>query len=470
MTDPAGPGGTGSEPQRLHPLTPLAHAAQVIPVAVAAVVFAGGISLATRIYIGAAAALVLGLLIAGVTYLEWQRFTYYFDEVGDLRVDSGILQRTHKKLQLSRLQSVEVNQPFWARLFGLAELTVEVAGAGDSNAKLRYLEHRRADELRNDLLGRAAGIGSTTSQAPESVIARVPPGELLLSMLVRGQTMGLFVLTGALLAFSFATGGFAALGFAFVTGGVPVFGIVGEFLRNYDFTVARSPDGLRIRRGLTSRVANTVPPGRVHAIGFVSGPVWRRLGWVRVLVDLGGNPGSGEDAQHGSTVLLPIATWPVAEQVVSHVLPGLDLGALDFEGAPARARWRAPLQFSRIGVALTPDVFAARRGWLTQWLTVVPHGRVQSARLARGPWQRSLELASLHLDTVPGPVSAVAPHLDAERARSLLDAELDLARRARSTDSATRWMSAPPEQQQGAVLDETVRHAGMERPTSRPDR
>ena len=81
--------------------------------------------------------------------------------------------------------------------------------------------------------------------------------------------------------------------------------------------------------------------------------------------------------------------------MVQRVLPGVDLSAPEFIGVPERARWRAPLQRRRIGVQMTDRAFISQRGWLNQWLTVVPHGRVQSARVTRGPWERALGLASL---------------------------------------------------------------------------
>ncbi len=407
---------------------------------IAAVVFVGGVSLGMRVLIGLGVLVVGASAIAAVSYLQWQRFAFWFDDTGGLRIDSGVLQHNRKKLPLSRLQSVDVGEPFWARLFGLAQVTVEVAGAGDSRVVLRYLGTGVAHDLRDELLARAAGLHASAPQAPERVLTRVPASDLLLSLLVRAQTFGLFVASAVLLAMSFLTGGIAALGIGIVTGGVPAFAVVGEFLRSYGFTVALAADGLRIRRGLTTTVANTVPPGRVHAVGFMSGPIWRLLGWVRVLVDLGGNPGSGEESQ-GATVLLPVTTWPVALEIVSHVLPGVDLSTPALEGIPSRARWRAPLQQPLVGVAVTSQVLAARRGWLTQWLTVVPHGRVQSARIAQGPWQRGLGLATLHADTVPGPVHVRVPHMDARRARELLGAELDLARHARHTAGPERWMT-----------------------------
>ena len=439
--DPTGVGTPGAtEPRHTHPLTPLAHAAQVLPVVVAAIFFAGGADVGTRVLIGLAAAVVLGLVIATISYLQWQRFTFWFDDSADLRVDSGVLQHNHQKLPLSRVQSVEVNEPFWARLFGLAELIVEVAGTGESRVVLRFLGRQDAHDLRNEVLARAAGLEASTPAAPEQVLNTVPASQLLLSLLIRANTLLLFILSGVLLTTAFATGGLGALGLALVTGGVPLFSVLGEFLRLYGFTVASSPDGLRIRKGLTTTVANTVPPGRVHAVGFVSGPVWRRLGWVRVLVDLGGNPGSGDRNAQGSTVLLPVTTWPEALEVVQRVLPGVDLSAPEFIGVPERARWRAPLQRRRIGVQMTDRAFISQRGWLNQWLTVVPHGRVQSARVTRGPWERALGLASLHIDTVPGPVHALVPHMEEAAARRVLESELDLAGAARSADGPQRWM------------------------------
>lgn len=439
-----GPDGAGAV-RRLHPLTPLANAVQTAPLLFAAIVFTGSFSLGIRLLFGMTAMMVAGSMIGAVSYLEWRRFTFWFDDSGDLRVDSGVLRRKRQKLALSRLQSVDVNEPFWARLFGLAQVTVEVAGAGDSRVVLRFLETPIAHSLRNELLARAAGLHAAAPAAPEQVLKTVPTSTLLLSLLLRTQTLALFVLSGFLLITSFATGGVGALGVALVTGGVPAFAVGGEFLRSYGFTVARSPDGLRIRRGLTSTVANTVPPGRVHAVGFTSGPIWRRLGWVRVLVDLGGNPGSEDDSGPEATVLLPVTTWPVALEVVSHVLPDVDLSALEFEGIPGRARFRSPLQQPRVGVAITPQVFVARRGWLTQWLTVVPHERVQSARVSQGPWERSLCLASLHVDSVPGPVRALVPHMAETRVREALEAELDLAQQARSAAGTGRWMTGGPE-------------------------
>jgi putative membrane protein len=40
--------------------------------------------------------------------------------------------------------------------------------------------------------------------------------------------------------------------------------------------------------------------------------------------------------------------------------------------------------------------------------------------MIQGPWERALNLASLHVDTTPGPVNVVALHLDADEVRAAM--------------------------------------------------
>ena len=47
-------------------------------------------------------------------------------------------------------------------------------------------------------------------------------------------------------------------------------------------------------------------------------------------------------------------------------------------------------------------MFITRSGRITERWDVVPHARTQSVRVTQGPWQRSLGLASMHVDSTPG--------------------------------------------------------------------
>ena len=62
----------------------------------------------------------------------------------------------------------------------------------------------------------------------------------------------------------------------------------------------------------------------------------------------------------------------------------------------------------------------------------MPHARTQSVRVTQGPWQRSLGLASMHVDSTPGAVKITGHHRDAVEARRL--AQEQAARQAAEAD------------------------------------
>jgi putative membrane protein len=403
------------------------------------------VSLPAVLLLAAGLLLVLVVLSAVFSYLSWSRRLYWFDESGDLRVDSGVLTRQQRRLALSRLQSVDVNQPLLARLVGMAELRVEVAGAGDSRVVLQYLTEADAQALRAEVLARAAGLRPDAGTAPERVLVTVPTADLVVSLLLSSTTAVGVLATAVIVAGAVLTEGAFGLVALLLTGGVPIFAAFGQFVRFFGFTVAESPDGLRLRSGLTTTRTQTVPPGRVHAIEFTEPLLWRRRGWVRVRLTLAGTPGGdGSDDASASGVLLPVAPAAVARAVVDRVLPGVGSREYAWERAPARSRWRAPVQWRELGVAVDPDVVATRRGRLVRRLAVVPHARTQSVHLLQGPWQRRLAVATLRVDTAPGPVDVLGLHLDAATARRVADDAATMARRARAAAGPQRWMAGPP--------------------------
>lgn len=104
----------------------------------------------------------------GTRVSAYRRLAFWFDGDGDLRVQSGVIFQQERRLQLSRLQTVDINRPLVARVFGFAALRVEVAGAGDSRADLQYLTVSEADALRSEILARSAGLSHDVGEAPEA--------------------------------------------------------------------------------------------------------------------------------------------------------------------------------------------------------------------------------------------------------------------------------------------------------------
>lgn len=419
-----------TQPRRTNPLSPLVQAAPALPAA-ALFIIGPGAGLATRsgvpVVLLALAGAVLGYAaFVVIAWVSWWRRTFWLDDDGDLRMDSGLLQRSARRLQLSRLQSVDIVAPFLARLAGLVEVRVEVAGAGDSRIVLRYLTRTEADHLRGCILEFARG-GATEEPEPTSTLAVVPGARLVAGLLLRSVTAGLLLATILLLVVTTVTQGPAGVVLVLITGGLPILSVVTEFLANYGFRVARSPDGLRIRRGLLSTQSRTVPPDRVHAVSIVSPLLWRRWDWVRVTVTIAGVQGD----EVRPDVLVPVAPREEALRLVAEVLPDVDVSTLPFESAPRAARWRSPFGWRSLALAITPRVIAARSGRITLRTSIAPHARVQSVRVTQGPWERRLGLASLHADIAPGPVEVVGRHLSEDVVRPLAQEESDLMRRAR---------------------------------------
>jgi cytochrome P450/uncharacterized membrane protein YdbT with pleckstrin-like domain len=430
--------------RRLHPLTPVLRGWKFFAAAVAIAI--------QQSYSGVELGFVLSVIAAsipiGIAYgfLSW-RTTHYRVGPEDLRLETGLVFRRSRRVRLDRLQAVDVVRPLVARALGLAELRLEVAGGSSSEAPLAYLSEGAAQQLRAELLARAAGLdqtGEPAPEAPERVLVEVPLSRLVESTLRSGFVVGgLAVLLGLVLS-SVLAGRWEPFGLILPLLLVLVPALVNGVANQFGFTVAESPDGLRLRRGLLETRAQTVPPGRVQAVRLVEPLLWRSRGWCRLEANVAGYVGEG---QQQASVLLPVGPRSEALRVLSLVLPGVDLSDVSMAGVPRPARWCDPFVWRQLAAGADERFAVVRRGRWRRETDVVPHEKVQSVRLSQGPLQRRLGLATLHLDTTPGPVQVSAAHRDAVEARRLLDTEVDLARRARASARPDRWMrpaAAPP--------------------------
>jgi putative membrane protein len=447
--------------KRLSPLTPLVRGSILV-----VAVLASNWDDALHGNLGPIALLLLALLAAGALYgvVSWLR-TRYWIEADELRVDTGVVVRQSRRIRVDRLQGIDIAQPFVARLFGLAELRMDVAGSGNEGS-LAFLPLAEAQDLRRVLLARRDavrahrtapagddGVDGVDAAAvtegepgpdlgppvPERVVARLDLGTLLVSLLLSGETV-LFVLVAGLfvagfLAFGEVVGGIAVM--------VPV--VVGFALTQvrklsayYGFTVSSSDStqasALHVSRGLFELDTQTVALARVQGLVVTEPFLWRALGWARLGVSLAGSHRG--DSEHGpaTSTVMPVA--PRAEVLALARLLLAEYGSPDpdevrLTAPPARARWVAPVRRLFLLGGVGEHLVVSREGMLTRRTHVVPHARVQSLRLHQGPWQRRLGLADLLVDSPPGPVSVRARHRDAGEARRLLDREQALAKPAR---------------------------------------
>lgn len=418
--------------------------------------------------------------VIGFGVLSWRRNEFLIGDEAMLH-RKGILFRQNKRARLDRIEAVDVVQPLLARLFGLAQLNVSVAGGKSSAIELSYLRLGDAEALRNEVLALAAGakmpdavaeegaevplagaasfrdlpvnLGVTqpvtaVPAAPERDVYTVPTGRLLLSVLLSTPTImvgvGAIVLIVAAFIFGSAVGEaiLSVVGtsvFAFLA----FFAAIGAYFWNqinggFNFTASTSPDGLRLRHGLLETRRQTVTPGRVQAVLVRQPWLWRRKGWYRLTMNVAGY---GADQERVST-LLPVGSIAEARQALSLVLPdvadefletvivgsGADHG---FTPSPQRARLVDPFQWRQRGVLAGEYALLIRSGRWTRDLAVVPHERTQSLGVSQGPLQRLRHLASLEVHSTPGPVRPLAANLDADEALELLDQQAMRARMSR---------------------------------------
>ncbi|MFD6141395.1 PH domain-containing protein [Promicromonospora sp. NPDC060271] len=521
--DSGRPGAEDLDWRRVHPVTPLVRGWAVVGAAIVILgqqSLDGGprgglIALVTSeywwtLFVALAAIALVGW---GYSVLAWRMTTYAIGEE-TVHLRRGILFRQQRHARLDRLQSVDIRQPLVARFFGLCELTLETAGGTDSGIAIGFLKGSDADELRAELLARAAGLkvartgpaagartqpvpGAVTApagttpqgapqlpdagqrdaihdaavptggpqvpldgpvapvslEAPQVPVLSVPLGRLIASVVRSGAMITLVLWALAVLVVVIVTGEFAVMSAslpAVLGAGGYLFGrLTGEF----DFRVAISPDGVRLRHGMLETRSQTIPPGRVQAVRLVQSVLWRGRDWWRVQVNVAGYGGESEEK---NSVLLPVGTREEALTVLSLVLPDLGVdeprrildAGLDGDSrtessyvtAPRRTRILDPVAWRRNGFAVTGRALLLRRGRMVKILDVVPHERTQSLGLSQGPWQRRLGVASFQVHSTQGPVQPEVPHLDTADAAQLMAEQAMRARTARAAAGPERWM------------------------------
>jgi putative membrane protein len=418
----------GSDWRRLHPLSPLLKAGRFVVVATALLAD----DLATRLDVRPAwaALFLLGALVigAGAGWWAWKT-TGYRVTAEEVELRTGMLFRRDRRVPLARLESIDLARPLFARLFGLAQVRLEAVSDQKSEVRLSYLDRDAAVALRDELRIRmersAAAAPGVESAGPESLrpIARVPTRDLLVATVVVRTVAAWSVLfvVGVSIFGLFGLG--PALAFVLTVGlpcGIlPVAIGLAEAERLYGFALSEGGHGLHVTRGLLNEMQQVVPLDRVQAVAVVEPFLWRFFGWARLVVDVAGYRGGSNQDRDKTSVLLPVAPAALVAEVLSRAQPDLRLDQLSYVRAPAAARWRAPVLWRSYSMALDGRHAVIRRGVLRRRTDIVPHRKVQSLRVTQGPWQRSLGLATLHLDTAGTRIRAQAPHREQEEAERL---------------------------------------------------
>lgn len=436
------------------------------------------------ILLALAAVLAVVLVLIGLFYLSWRFHTFRI--TGDtVEVRSGVLFRSHRRAPLDRVQGVNLTRPMIARLVGMAKL--EVVGAGlDANVKLEYLSTANAEAVRADILrlasGRrlaeaaAAGGGERMSRVaaaasvvsdgitriivgaedpvaePESVVG-IPIPRLIASRLLSTSTVWLFALIAFIVWGSIAGTPWvlfamipALIGFATYW--------VRTITKSLRYSIAPTPNGVRVTFGLFTTVTEILPPGRVHAVEVSQSILWRAFGWWSVRVNRLSGRGASDTRSDQFAEVLPVGDRADVERVLRLLLPGLtddewhavfEDGILGpraddpFTNTPRRARLLRLLSWRRNGFLLAPDALFLRRGVVWRSLDVLPLARMQSVGIHQGPLARGLGVAGVRVHTIAGPVPGALGAIDRDAALDLFARVEANAIASAAADHSHRW-------------------------------
>jgi putative membrane protein len=339
MSEPTSPDDAAvGPPEHLHPLFLLTGFGGSLRSMAGGYAAIGYLAVSGRLQSALIGAVLLILFMALGLFLYWRRFEYRVGE-NEIRIDSGILNRTHRSIPFGRIQDVDITQGPVARLLGLAKVKFETGGsAGEEEGVLQAIPLERAQELRKLVRARREQSAPVASDAPaEAAPVDTPPiyamdlkrlllaGTFNFSLAVFAGLIGLTQTFGDVLGFDPFSRRFwltvlsagdpirdyiiahqvaaaAAGAMLLVLIGI-VTGIVRTVLTDFGFRLDRTGVGLRRRRGLLTRTDVTLPVNRAQAAVIATGPVRDRLGWRELrLQSLAKDEGS-----RGAHVVAPLA-------------------------------------------------------------------------------------------------------------------------------------------------------------------
>ncbi len=323
-------------PERLHPLSLLASLRASVR-GMWGLFAAGGYFAVQGRWLLLLLMLALFTVISvGSALLRWGRFRF---RVGarEIRIDSGLLSRTHRSIPFDRVQDVTVEQGPLARALGLARVRFETggsSGAKEDDGSLAAIPLARAGEIR-ELVRASRGLAPEATRAgpvvEEAPVFAMDLHRVLLaglfnfSLAVIGGLVGISQTFGEAMGFDpfereFWEGLFAPnspLGHFFRQNPVMTFlggslvlllvglgtGLVRTLLRDFGFRIDRAASGLRRRRGLLTVTDVVLPAKRTQAAVIRSGPVRATFGWSELkLQSL-----AKEDGGKGDHVVAPLA-------------------------------------------------------------------------------------------------------------------------------------------------------------------
>ncbi|SEQ24047.1 PH domain-containing protein [Natrinema salaciae] len=420
-----------SDANRLHPLSAVSLALQrgitgfSVPFFLAAVAGIVGMDVDRTVdvlFVLSPIGFVVGV---GYGLAYYYRFTYEVTS-DTFDVTSGVVSRRSREIPYRRIQNVDVAQGVVQRVLGLAVVSIETAGGGDTEATLNYVSENEAERLRSEI--RRLTAKTDDEGATDERTARTSPADSTAGIdettrreraRDEGRPIRLFelefreLLVYALTSFRWGAAVFPIALLFFVGGADSGSGPVPEFLllaaepfggpegvegaalgqllvltaitalqwtaatyvasaiytvaNYYGFRLGRAGDDFVYERGLIQRYSGSIPAEKVQSVSVTENPLQRLVGYAGLWVE---TAGYGPDSSSGSQSAVPLAdtdrVYRFAENLTGVETP-------EFRRAPRLARRRYLARYAIVAAAVVGIAFGlAQVSTVDRWyLTAV---------------------------------------------------------------------------------------------------
>ena len=453
----------------------LYKAVQNVIALLAIFVFSGASSLQT---LNLAAILAVGFLFIitislslGWQYLVWKNYFYFIEKEG-VKIKHGVVRKNQREIPLRRIQNVDITRNIVHRVLGIAQVNLETAGGGNTEASLKFVELEEARNIQQkvrELKKEEKPEKDDEADEGRQLLFELQPKELGLLCLTsvnRKAIAGLFAVLGL-------GGGFigsqveglgmeTAVASVFLLFAAVMFTWIGsavtQFLQYFDFKLYRVDDSLEYERGLLNRSEGSIPLGKIQKLTIEENPLKRAIGYSTLKIETAGYSAE-QSMEQGPESAIPIAE---RERVIefTHMIEQFD--DLKLQSIPKRARRRyfgryaiastlllglgigadyflgfnylplvllyplsavaAHLKWVNAGYGRGDSHFFTMKGFWNRQTMVVPYYRIQNLIESQTILQRRWGLSSLTLDiagTSAFQKDAVAEDIDTDEATKL---------------------------------------------------
>jgi len=353
----------------------------------------------------------------GIAY--YYRFTYAITS-RTFDVTSGVVSRRSREIPYRRIQNVDVSQSVLYRIFGLAVVSLETAGGGETEATLNFVSEAEAERLRAEIRRQTARVDEANSDERAAPANESPPiddteettrhersspdrrptllfelesTELLvyaltsfrwgaavfpiaLVIFLTSADSGSGLVPAFVLEIARPVGGPASLDSATVSSLLILVAVtslqwaVATYVASaiytvanyYGFRLGRAGDDFVYERGLIQRYSGSIPVEKVQSVTITENPLQRLVGYAGLWVE---TAGYGPESSGGSQSAVPLAE---TDRIIRFTENLTGIETPQFQRLPTLARRRYLVRYALLAVGIVAVAFGlAQVTGLERW-------------------------------------------------------------------------------------------------------